>query len=86
MHPSVAETAALAARVVGLDIAGVDMVLEDISKPMREQRAAVIEVNASPGLLAHIKPADGESRPRWARPSSTTCSMAVAMAVSPSLA
>ncbi|MFO1263336.1 MAG: cyanophycin synthetase [Rhodoferax sp.] len=63
MHPSVAETAALAARVVGLDIAGVDMVLEDISKPMREQRAAVIEVNASPGLLAHIKPADGESRP-----------------------
>ncbi len=63
MHPSVAETAALAARVVGLDIAGVDMVLEDISKPKREQRAAVIEVNASPGLLAHIKPADGESRP-----------------------
>lgn len=63
MHPSVAATAALAARIVGLDIAGVDMVLEDISKPMNQQRGAVIEVNASPGLLAHIKPAEGTGRP-----------------------
>ncbi len=63
VHPSVAAAAALAARVVGLDIAGVDMVLEDVSKPMQQQRAAVIEVNASPGLLSHIKPADGEGRP-----------------------
>jgi len=53
----------LAARVVGLDIAGVDMVLEDVSKPMASQRAAVIEVNASPGLLAHIRPAEGQGRP-----------------------
>ncbi len=63
LHPSVAAAAALAARVVGLDIAGVDMVLEDVTKPMQSQRAAVIEVNASPGLLAHIKPADGMGRP-----------------------
>ncbi len=63
MHPSVAATAALAARVVGLDIAGVDMVLEDITRPMSQQRGAVIEVNASPGLLAHIKPAEGVGRP-----------------------
>ena len=62
-HPSVAAAAALAARVVGLDIAGVDMVLEDISKPLRQQRGAVIEVNASPGLLAHIKPASGSGQP-----------------------
>jgi len=63
VHPTVAAAAALAARVVGLDIAGVDMVLEDISKPMTSQRAAVIEVNASPGLLSHIKPASGQGRP-----------------------
>ena len=63
VHPSVADAAALAARVVGLDIAGIDMVLEDASKPMHAQRAAVIEVNASPGLLAHIKPAEGQGRP-----------------------
>jgi cyanophycin synthetase len=63
LHPSVAAAATLAARVVGLDIAGVDMVLEDASKPLNQQNAAVIEVNASPGLLAHIKPANGPSRP-----------------------
>jgi cyanophycin synthetase len=63
VHPTVAAAAALAARVVGLDIAGVDMVLEDISRPLQSQRGAVIEVNASPGLLAHIKPAQGQGRP-----------------------
>ncbi|MCW2312986.1 cyanophycin synthetase [Rhodoferax antarcticus] len=63
IHPSVAAMAALAARVVGLDIAGVDMVLEDAARPMDQQRGAVVEVNASPGLLAHLKPASGSARP-----------------------
>jgi cyanophycin synthetase len=62
VHPTVAAAAALAARVVGLDIAGIDMVLEDCSKPLKSQRGAVIEVNASPGLLFHIKPAVGTPR------------------------
>ncbi len=63
VHPSIAAAAALAARVVGLDIAGIDMVLEDITQPLATQRGAVIEVNASPGLLAHIKPAQGTPQP-----------------------
>ena len=62
VHPDVAYMAALAARVVGLDIAGIDLVCEDISRPLEEQRGAIIEVNSSPGLLAHIKPAQGEPR------------------------
>ncbi|MFZ6687129.1 cyanophycin synthetase [Undibacterium sp. SXout11W] len=62
IHPEVAAAATLAARIVGLDIAGVDLVAEDISKPLSQQRGAIIEVNASPGLLAHIKPANGEGR------------------------
>jgi cyanophycin synthetase len=62
VHPDVAYVAALAARVVGLDIAGIDLVCEDISRPLEEQRGAIIEVNSSPGLLAHIKPAQGEPR------------------------
>jgi cyanophycin synthetase len=62
VHPDVAYVAALAARVVGLDVAGVDLVAEDISRPLEEQRGAIIEVNASPGLLAHITPASGEPR------------------------
>lgn len=63
VHPSVAATAALAARVVGLDIAGIDLVAEDITRPLDEQRGAIIEVNAGPGLLSHLKPANGEARP-----------------------
>ena len=62
VHPEVAHAAALAARVVGLDIAGIDLVCEDISRPLAEQRGAIIEVNSSPGLLAHIKPASGQPR------------------------
>lgn len=62
VHPSVAATVSLAARIVGLDIAGVDLVAEDISRPLDEQRGAIVEVNAGPGLLMHLKPANGEPR------------------------
>ncbi|PUA19395.1 cyanophycin synthetase [Glaciimonas sp. PCH181] len=63
VHPSVAAAAALAARIVGLDIAGVDLVAEDISRPLDQQRGAIVEVNAGPGLLMHLKPAEGEAQP-----------------------
>lgn len=63
VHPSVAAAASLAARIVGLDIAGVDLVIEDISKPLAGQDGAIVEVNAGPGLLMHLKPADGPARP-----------------------
>ena len=63
VHPSVAKKVVLAAKVVGLDIAGVDLVAMDISKPLEEQEAAIVEVNAGPGLLMHIKPAKGNAQP-----------------------
>lgn len=63
LHPDVAEIAALAARVVGLDIAGIDMVAVDISRPLDEQGGAIVEVNAGPGLLMHLKPSNGGPRP-----------------------
>jgi len=63
VHPDVAATVSLAARIVGLDIAGIDLVAEDISRPLDEQRGAIVEVNAGPGLLMHLKPASGEPRP-----------------------
>lgn len=62
VHPEVARVAALAARIVGLDIAGIDLVADDISKPLEQQGGAIIEVNSSPGLLAHLKPATGTPR------------------------
>ena len=63
VHPEVAYIAALAAKVVGLDIAGIDMVAQDISKPLHAQGGAIVEVNAGPGLLMHLKPAVGAPRP-----------------------
>ncbi len=63
VHPAVAEQAALAARVIGLDIAGIDIVAEDISKPLEEQGGAIVEVNAGPGLIMHLKPAEGQPQP-----------------------
>ena len=63
VHPEVAATVALAARVVGLDIAGIDLVAEDIARPLAEQGGAIVEVNAGPSLLMHLKPAVGTPRP-----------------------
>jgi cyanophycin synthetase len=63
VHPEVADTAAMAARIVGLDVAGIDLVAQDISQPLQTQAGAIVEVNAGPGLLMHIKPAEGQPRP-----------------------
>jgi cyanophycin synthetase len=63
VHPEVAHAVSLAARVIGLDIAGVDLVTTDVSKPLAETGGAVVEVNAGPGLLMHLKPAGGSPQP-----------------------
>ena len=63
VHPDVAYYAQLAAKIVGLDIAGMDMILQDVSRPMKAQGGAILEVNAGPGLLMHLKPTSGQPRP-----------------------
>ena len=62
VHPDVAAVACTAARIVGLDIAGIDLVAADISMPLAAQQGAIVEVNAGPGLLMHLKPALGKAR------------------------
>ena len=63
VHPQVAARAVEAAQVIGLDIAGVDVVTTDISAPLEEQGGVIVEVNASPGLRMHLQPSVGISRP-----------------------
>ena len=63
VHPDIARRAVDAVRMVGLDIAGVDIVARDIRRPLREQGGAVIEVNAGPGLRMHLRPSHGSPRP-----------------------
>jgi cyanophycin synthetase len=62
IHPSNVTACEMAAGVVGLDIAGIDVITPDISVPFRENGAAIIEVNAAPGVRMHTHPTDGEPR------------------------
>lgn len=63
VHPQVATLAISAARQLGLDISGVDIITSDISKPLAETFGAVVEVNAGPGLRMHLEPSEGQGRP-----------------------
>ena len=62
VHPAVASLAVEAARIIGLDVAGVDVVALDITQPLELQRGVVIEVNAGPGLRMHLEPTVGTPR------------------------
>jgi cyanophycin synthetase len=48
-HPENVEIAEEAARMVGLDIAGIDFICPDITEPVRETGGAICEINAAPG-------------------------------------
>jgi cyanophycin synthetase len=62
IHPDNVTACEMAAGVVGLDIAGIDVISADISVPFRENGATIIEVNAAPGLRMHTHPTRGEPR------------------------
>lgn len=63
VHPDVAARAVDAARVIGLDIAGIDLIAEGVDRPLEQTRGAVVEVNAGPGLRMHLEPSAGTPRP-----------------------
>lgn len=63
VHPDLAASAVTAAKMVGLDICGVDVVCEAIYKPLEEQGGGVVEVNAAPGLRMHLNPSYGKAQP-----------------------
>lgn len=63
VHPQVAARAVSAARMVGLEICGVDVVCESVGVPLEQQRGGVVEVNAAPGLRMHLAPSFGKPRP-----------------------
>jgi cyanophycin synthetase len=61
-HEDNVEIAEEAARVVGLDVAGIDFLAPDISQPVRETGGAIVEVNAAPGFRMHTHPTEGEAQ------------------------
>jgi cyanophycin synthetase len=62
ISPENAEVARRAARVVGLDVAGIDLICPDIAKPVRETGGGIVEVNAAPGFRMHVSPTEGKGR------------------------
>ena len=62
VHPEVAARAVMAAQMVGLDVCGVDLVVESVLKPLEEQNGGIVEVNAAPGLRMHLQPSFGKGR------------------------
>lgn len=63
VHPDLAARAVTAARMIGLDICGVDVVAETVHLPLEDQHGGVVEVNAAPGLRMHLNPSFGKGRP-----------------------
>ncbi|MEL6813298.1 MAG: cyanophycin synthetase, partial [Cyanobacteria bacterium J06598_3] len=62
IHPETVWIAERASRLIGLDVAGIDIVTDDISQPMREVEGVIVEVNAAPGLRMHVAPSEGVPR------------------------
>lgn len=62
VHPYLADRAIDAARMIGLDICGVDVVCETVLKPLEIQGGGIVEVNAAPGLRMHLQPSFGKGR------------------------
>lgn len=62
IHPENVWIAKRVAKVIGLDIAGIDVVTSDISRPLRETDSVIVEVNAAPGFRMHFSPSEGKPR------------------------
>ncbi len=63
VHPEVRFAAERIGRLMGLDIIGIDLLAETLTKPLDQQSAGVVEVNAGPGFRMHISPTHGKGRP-----------------------
>lgn len=62
VHPYNVFMAERIARIIGLDICGIDIMAPDLTTPLSENGGAVLEVNAGPGFRMHIAPTDGLPR------------------------
>ena len=62
IHPRNVWLAQRVAKIIGLDIAGIDIVTSDISRPLTETKGVIVEVNAAPGFRMHAAPSYGLPR------------------------
>ncbi|MGD9589992.1 MAG: cyanophycin synthetase [Pyrinomonadaceae bacterium] len=50
------------AKIIGLDVAGIDVIAPNVSEPLRDNGGGIIEVNAAPGFRMHLAPSEGIGR------------------------
>jgi cyanophycin synthetase len=62
IHPENVWLFSRVAKIIGLDIAGIDVVTPDISQPLRDVNGVIVEVNAAPGFRMHVAPSQGLPR------------------------
>jgi cyanophycin synthetase len=62
VHPVNIFLAERIAKIIGLDICGIDIMAPDLRLPITENGGAVLEVNAAPGFRMHIEPSEGLPR------------------------
>ena len=62
IHPANIFMCERIARIIGLDICGIDIMAQDLHTPVSESGGAVLEVNAAPGFRMHIEPSVGLAR------------------------
>ena len=62
IHPDNRDMATRAARAVGLDVAGIDFLTDDITVSHNENGGAICEINAAPGFRMHVAPSEGKPR------------------------
>jgi cyanophycin synthetase len=62
VHPANVFLAERIARIIGLDICGIDIMASDLTTPLEENGGTVLEVNAAPGFRMHVDPTEGLPR------------------------
>ncbi len=62
VHPANIVMCERIAKIIGLDICGIDIMASDLRTPVSENGGAILEVNAAPGFRMHIEPSEGLAR------------------------
>lgn len=62
VHPENITMAERISKIIGLDVCGIDIMAENLTQPLKESGAAIIEVNAAPGFRMHLAPSEGLPR------------------------
>ena len=62
IHPENIFLAERIARVIGLDVCGIDIMAKNLTQPLKENGGVVLEVNAAPGFRMHLAPSEGLAR------------------------